>query len=129
MECATAPFLCIDVQVDAFMADRRLFRSLQPPGDLLGTPFLAQELLDQLPSVPSDPRTIGFALPVVGKFICLMRAIALLPAVAPQLARDGALMANEQGGDGGLVVAGFLQNVYLVSLFSGKLFIVHVCFF
>jgi hypothetical protein len=36
-------------------------------------------------------------------------------------------MATNQRRDVSLVMAGFLQNVYLVSLFAGKLFIVHLC--
>jgi hypothetical protein len=53
--------------------------------------------------------------------------IALLATVAPQLARDRALVATDHQGDVTLVMAGFLQDVYLVSLFTGKLFIVHLC--
>jgi uncharacterized membrane-anchored protein len=34
-------------------------------------------------------------------------------------------MATDHPGDESLVMAGFLQNVYLVALFTGKLFIVH----
>jgi hypothetical protein len=54
-----------------------------------------------------------------------MMAIALLPTVAAQLTGDGALMIAKQQGDLSLVVASFPQDVYLVSLFTGKLFIVH----
>src|SRR5450759_178606 len=126
MQRAAAPFVCIDVQIDAFMAHRWLFLQLQTPGDLLRTPLLAQEPLDLLPSLRSNPRTICVALPVEGQFICLIRAIALLAAVAPQLARDRALMATDHDCDLRLVLSGFHQAVYLVSLFTGKLPIAHV---
>ena len=62
-----------------------------------------------------------------GEFICLIRAIALKAAVAPQFAGDRALVATDQYGDLRLVMSGSLQSVYLVSLFPGKLFIVHLC--
>src|SRR2546421_1299935 len=125
MQGATAPFICIDVQVDPFMAYTGLLLQLQTPRDLFRTPVLAQEPLDLLPSMPGNTRTIRLALPVVGQFICLVVAIAFLAAVAPQLSRDRALMATDHRGDESLIMAGSLQNVYLVSLFTGKLFIVH----
>ncbi len=109
------------------MAYAGLFLQLEAPGDLFRTPILAQEPLDQLPGLRRNTRTIGFALPLEGKFICLLRAIALRPAVALQLARDRALMATDRDGDLRLVVTGFLQAVYLVSLFPGKLRIAHLC--
>src|SRR5882762_7849046 len=127
MQSAAAPFLCIDVQIDAFMADRWLLLQLQTSADLLRTPVLAQEPLDLFPSLPGDARTIGRTLPVVGEFICLIRAIALQSAVAPQLARDRALMATNYHADLGLVMSGFHQRVYLVSLLPGKLCVAHLC--
>src|SRR5438093_13599338 len=62
MQSAAAPFLCIDVQIDAFMADGWLLLELQASGDLLRTPVLAQEPLYFLPSLPGNARTIGRAL-------------------------------------------------------------------
>src|ERR1700710_2433908 len=125
MQGAPAPFVGIDVEVDPFMADSRLLLQLQAPVDLFGTPVLAQESLHLLPSLPRNPRTIGLALPIVGQFIGLVVPIAFLAAVAPQFPRDGALMATDQRRYMTLVVAGFLQNVYLVSLFTGELVILH----
>src|SRR6185503_2546073 len=122
---APAPLVSIDVAVDPFRAHAGLLCQLQTSGNLFRTPVLAQESLDLLPGLPGNARTIGRALPVVSEFIRLVVAIAFLPTVASQLARNGALMATEQCGNASLVVAGFLQDVYLVSLFPGKLFIVH----
>src|SRR5882762_6606555 len=109
------------------MTDGRLFLQPQTPGDLLRTPLLAQEPFDLLPSLPGNARPIGVALPVVGELICLKGAIALQPAVAAELARDRALVATDHDGDLRLVMSGSLQGVYLVSLFTGKLLIVHLC--
>lgn len=39
------------------MADRGPLLPLQPAGDLLRTPLLLQQLLDQLPSLPGNPRS------------------------------------------------------------------------
>ena len=50
-----------------------------------------------------------------------------MSAVAPQLARDRALMTADQRCDLRLVMFGFLQRVYLVSLFTSKLRIAHLC--
>ena len=125
MQSAAAALVRIDIEIDAFMAYGRLLLELQTSGDLLRTPVLAQEPLDLLPSLPGNTRTIRLALPVVGQFICLVVAITFLAAVAPQLSRDRALMATDHRGDESLIMAGSLQNVYLVSLFTGKLFIVH----
>src|SRR3990172_882046 len=118
---AAAPFICVDIQIDAFMAHGGLVLQFQTPGDLLRTPSLAQEPFDLLPSLPSNTRMICVALPVIREFICLLGAIAFLPAIATQLARDRAFMATDQNGNVRLVMAGFLQGVYLVSLFTGKL--------
>src|SRR5438105_8256425 len=98
MQGAAPTFLRINVEVDAFMTDGGLFLKLQPPSDLLWTPFKAQESLH--------------LLPVVGEFICLIRAIALKAAVAPQFAGDRALVATDQYGDLRLVMSGSLQSVY-----------------
>src|SRR5467141_3373620 len=68
VQCAAAPFVCIDVQVNPFMAHAGLFRPLQMPGDLFRTPVLEQESLDLLPGLPGNTRTIGLALPVQGPF-------------------------------------------------------------
>src|SRR5213083_3084809 len=129
MQRAAAPLIGIDVEVDPFMTYAGLSLQPQTPGDLFRTPVLAQEALDLLPSLPGNTRTIGLALPVVSQFIRLVMAIALLAAVAPQFSGDRAFMATDHQGDVALVMSGFLQDVYLVSLFTGKLFIVHVCFF
>src|SRR5258708_2733734 len=129
MQRAAASLVGIDVQVNPFMAHAWLFRPLQMPGDLFRTPVLAQESLDLLPRLPGNTRTIGVTLPAVSQFIRLIVAIAFLAAVAPQLSRDRTLMATDHCGDVTLVMTGFLQNVYLVSLFTGKLRIVHLCFF
>src|SRR5467141_2987058 len=124
---AAVPFICIDVQVNPFMAHAGLFLPLEMPGDLFRTPVLEQKSLHLLPSLPGNTRTIGLALPVPGQFTSLVVPIAFLPVVASQLTRDRALMAPHHQGDVSLVVTGFLQNVYLVSLFTGKLRIVHLC--
>src|SRR5882672_9381421 len=127
MQRAATPFVGIDVQIDAFMAHGGLFLALQTSGDLFRTPLLAQEPFDLLPSLPGNACTICIALPVEGEFIRLVGAIALLPAIAAQLARDRALMATDQDGDASLVMSGFHQSVYLVSLFAGKLCVAHLC--
>ena len=127
MQRAAVPLVGIDVEVDPFMTDAGLFRQFQTPGDLFWTPVLAQESLDLLPSLPANTRTIGLTLPLVSQSLCMMVPIAFLAAVAPQLSRDRAFMTTKQLRDGSLIMAGFLQNAYLVSLFTGKLFIVHLC--
>ena len=107
------------------MTDAGLFRQFQTPGDLFWTPVLAQESLDLLPSLPANASTIGLTLPLVSQCLCMMMPIAFLAAVAPQLARDRAFMDTKQLRDVSLIMTGFLQNAYLVSLFTSKLFIVH----
>ena len=64
-------------------------------------------------------------LPAAGQLVGLVGVIVFLPTVAPQLTRDRALVATDDGGDLRLVMCGFHQSVYLVSLFAGKLRIVH----
>src|SRR4030095_1156365 len=127
MEGSAAPLVRIDVEVDAFMAYGRLFLQLQTSGDLLRTPLLAQEPFDLLPGLPGNARTIGRALPVVSEFICLIRAVALQSAVASQFSGDRALVAIDNRSNPTLVMSGFHQSVYLISLFASKLRIVHLC--
>jgi len=49
----------------------------------------------------------------------------MLTTVPSQLARDRALVATNDGCDLRLVMFGFHQSVYLVSLFAGKLCVAH----
>ena len=127
MQGAAATFLRVDVEVNAFMTDARLFLQLEPPGNLFRTPVQTQQAFDQGPGFAANARLIGFTLPIVSEFIGLIWTIALRSAVAAQLARDGALMTTEQQRDLRLVLAGLLQCVDLVSSYPGKLRIVHLC--
>ena len=49
----------------------------------------------------------------------------MLAAVPPQFTKDRALMATDDGGNLTLTMSSFHQSVYLISLFAGKLRIVH----
>src|SRR2546421_5519341 len=51
------PYTTLFRSVDAFMAYGGLVLQLKSSGDLLGTPLLAQQPLDLLPSLPGNPRT------------------------------------------------------------------------
>ena len=82
MQSATTPFVRIDVQIDAFMADSGLFGEFQIAGDLLWTPLLAQEPLYLLPRLPGNAGTVCLALSIESELICLIRTITLQPPVA-----------------------------------------------
>src|SRR5215207_10137266 len=94
------------------MADGGPLLQLQAAGDLLRTPLLSQPLLHQLPGLPGNARAICFTLPVVRQFVSLIRAISLPPTVAPQLARDGALMTTNHEGNLRLFFPAF-SNAYI----------------
>lgn len=55
----------------------------------------------------------------------MLGAIAALPAVALEFARDGGFVAADDGGHLGLAVVSFFQGVNLVSLLAGKLRVAH----
>ena len=55
MEGAATTLVSINVEIDAFRANARLFLKAQSAGDLLRTPILPQQPLYGLPSLPRDP--------------------------------------------------------------------------
>ncbi len=77
-----------DTQDNALVADALLLLQLEPPRNLFGTPLLPQQSLDARPCSTLDARAVRVQLSRERQFLCLLGAIATLPAVARQLARD-----------------------------------------
>jgi hypothetical protein len=117
MERAAAPFLGIDVKIDAFITDAGLVLQFQTPADLLRAPVLTHQTLDLLPSFPGNARTICFALSIDGKLVCLIWAIAFQATVATKFARDSALMKTKVGRDlesgYGLPLSGCISDIFV----------------
>jgi hypothetical protein len=51
----------------------------------------------------------------------------MLSAVPAQLTKDRVLLASNDDGNLTLIMSGFQQSVYLISLFAGKLCVAHLC--
>src|SRR5215470_9843371 len=125
MQRAAAPFVSIDVEIDAFMAHGPLALQLQAARDLFRAPLLMKQEFHLLPSLRRDARTVTLKLPAAGQLLGSVWVITTRSAVPSQLTRDRALVATDEGGYLSFVLAGFHQHVYLVSLFTGKLSVAH----
>src|SRR5712691_346866 len=125
MERAAAPLVSIDVEIDAFMAYGPLSLELQATVDLLRAPLLVQQQFHLLPNLGRDARTMTMTVPAAGQLLGLVGVIAMLSAVPVQFTRDRALVATEDGCNLRLIMFGFHQSVYLVSLFASKLCVAH----
>ena len=56
IERAPATFVCIDIEIDAFMTNRGLLLQLQTSSDLFRAPLLPQQHLNLAPGLWSDAR-------------------------------------------------------------------------
>src|ERR1041385_4998405 len=74
-----APLLLvgINVAIDTFVANGGLLLQFQPTSDLLGTPLLPQQQLNQPPSLRGDPRRMRLASSTARQLLCLPRSISL----------------------------------------------------
>ena len=88
---------------------------------------MPHQRLDKRPGLGLDAWLVRGQLSRQCQFLRLLRAIATLPAVALEFARDSGLVAANDGGHPGLAVVSFLQGVNLVSLLAGKLRVAHQC--
>jgi hypothetical protein len=109
-EFATGALVGVDALIARLVADR------QQGGDLLGTVLQAKPGLGRFPDRWLDsPGIAAVGGARLAQALGLVGPVAAQPAVASQLAADGGRMAVEQLGDLALFMAGFDEDVNVVS--------------
>jgi len=125
-EGAAGALVRIDALVEGFVADTGQALYLEEAGDLLRAPLQGELGLGEGPGGRIDAAGVGCG-PHAGhsQALRLLGPVAALPAVAGELPADGGFVAVHQGGDGTRVMAGFLEDVDLVSFVMGEMCVVH----
>ena len=65
--------------------------------------------------------------PAVGQLLSLTQSVTDMTTIAMQLTRERTFVATDDRGDLRLVLSGFQQGAYLISLVAGKLCVAHQC--
>ena len=103
------------------MRDLNVSLIVQPQADLLGTPVVAQQMLDPLPVGSGNTRLALAQTALHRQLMGLFRAIASQAAVTPEFTADSRFVSPKYLGYLCLIVTCFHQRLDLVSFFLGKL--------
>ena len=107
------------------MTDSNAAEGFEPQTDLFRAPIQNQQLLDNQPSIVSDPGLILGVFTFIRQTLRLLWTIAPKPRISSDLSTNGRFMASHYHGYLGLITCCFQQGVNLVSLRLGKLFVTH----
>jgi hypothetical protein len=109
------------------MTDHHLELTTKPSTNLLRTPVVLHETLDQDSCIWRDSSRDGLCPSNLGKMLGLLRPVSATATVAAPFSTDCRFMDTDYFSDFGLKKSCFHKSVNLASLFSGKLFVCHQC--
>jgi hypothetical protein len=124
VQITTSAFVCQNILIDSLVADPNTCVPLQQSSSLFRAPILSQLVLDKHPG-SLGYSGLGFPTSAQRYVVSLFGTIAALASVPLQLSADRGFVYTDDTGYLRLIMAHFQQRINLVSLFMGKLCVVH----